>query len=133
MKLIEVLHLDTYETTKLKDFKGKEECQSVLKSLDDYIILANQTHIEEGNKTETYKQEIDIKLDWWKTQKCDCIWKEWGSWTPCSKTCGKGDNAGTRTRERTKDQEELNGGSCSKIKKEKGKCNQVCCRKFPNP
>jgi len=37
---------------------------------------------------------------------CDCIWKEWGGWGQCSKTCDEG----TKTRERTVVRQATNGG-----------------------
>ena len=83
--LTQVLHHETYNNTGLKDFgsddEDDEECAEVLKSLGHYIQLANETHVAEGNKIEIYIQELDYKLEWWRTQACNCIRTEWGSWS----------------------------------------------------
>jgi len=105
-----------------------KECEEVLKSLDHYIKLANETHVEEGNRTERYQKELADWLEWWRTQPCDCIWSDWGPWSPCTKTCGEGANAGTTKRTRTVSREALNNGEeCSGSFVESKKCNVVCC------
>jgi len=105
-----------------------KECEEVLKSLDHYIKLANETHVEEGNRTERYQKELADWLEWWRTQPCDCIWSDWGPWSPCTKTCGEGANAGTTQRTRTVSREALNNGEeCSGSFVESKKCNVVCC------
>merc|ERR1719495_671325 len=82
--LTHVLHHENYTNTALKDFghdnENDEECAEVLKSLGHYIQLANETHVEEGNKIEIYIVELDYKLEWWRMQACDCIRTEWESW-----------------------------------------------------
>ena len=132
--MTQVLHHGDYNTTGLKDFgpdnENDKECEQVLKSFDQYIKLANETHVEEGNQIEIYKQELDDKLEWWRTQACDCILTEWGSWSECTKTCGEGENAGTTKRIREVSQEALNNGTCLGSREETKKCNNVCCRKF---
>ena len=132
--LTQVLHHENYTNTALKDFgpddENDKECEEVLKSLDHYIKLANETHVEEGNKIEIYKQELDDQLEWWRTQACDCIWTEWGSWSECTKTCREGENAGSTKRTRTLSQDALNNGTCLGSDEESKKCNDVCCRKF---
>ena len=132
--MIQLLHHENYTNTGLKDFgsddENDKECEKVLKSLDHYIKLANETHVEEGNQTEIYKQELDHQLKWWRTQACDCIWTEWGSWSQCTKTCGEGENAGITKRTRTVSQDALNNGTCLGSSEEREKCNDVCCRKY---
>ena len=46
------------------DDEDDKECEEVLKSLDHYIKLANETHVEEGNRTQKYKKELDGQLKW---------------------------------------------------------------------
>jgi len=131
VEMTQVLHHGDYNTTGLKDFgpddENDKECDQVLKSFDQYIKLANETHVEEGNQIEIYKQELDDKLEWWRTQACDCILTEWGSWSECTKTCGEGENAGTTKRIREVSQEALNNGTCLGSREETKKCNNVCC------
>jgi len=129
--LSEVLHHENYTNTALKGFspddENNKECEELLKSLDHYIKLANETHVEEGNLTEINKQTLDDQLEWWRTQACDCIWTEWGSWSECTKTCGEGENAGTTRRFRTVSQEALNNGTCSGSPDHIETCNERCC------
>jgi len=129
--LSEVLHHENYTNTALKGFspddENNKECEELLKSLDHYIKLANETHAEEGNQTEINKQTLDDQLEWWRTQACDCIWTEWGSWSECTKTCGEGENAGTTRRFRTVSQEALNNGTCSGSPDHIETCNERCC------
>jgi len=126
--LTQILHHENYTNTALKDFlENDKECEEVLKSLGHYIQLANETHVEEGNKIDIDKQELDDKLEWWRTQACDCIWTEWGSWSECTKTCGEGENAGTTIRKREVSQEALNNGTCSGSPEHIETCNERCC------
>ena len=54
----------------------------------------------------------------------DCKWSEWGSWSRCSKTCGKG----KQERKRIKTQEAQNGGAaCVSSNKQTQYCiNEAC-------
>ena len=129
--MTQILHHGTYNNTRLKDFgHDDEECEEVLKPLGHYIKLANETHIEEGFKIESYIQELEYKLEWWRTQACDCIWTEWGSWSECTKTCGEGEDAGTTKRTREVSQEALNNGTCLGSPEHIETCNERCCRKL---
>ena len=53
----------------------------------------------------------------------DCTWRNWGSWEPCSKTCGPG----TKSRSRSKDGPLYGGGQCSGSSTDSASCNLKNC------
>ena len=127
--LTDILHHEKYNVTGLKNYTQKAS-EDVCKSLEEYLVVANTTHEEEGITIKTYKDFHDTKLDWWENQPCDCNWSMWKSWSSCTKTCGEGSNAGTRCREREVTQAAINGGRCLGPANECEKCNEKCCRKI---
>jgi len=56
----------------------------------------------------------------------DCEWSSWGSFSDCSKSCGKGEQ--TRTRD-IKTEAENGGKPCGNIFKESNDCNTQACGK----
>ena len=56
--------------------------------------------------------------------KVDCVWDGFGDWSACSETCGGGE----RSRKRTKQIEESNGGKeCTGRATEMEPCNDEPC------
>ena len=128
--LTDILHHEKYNVTGLKKFT--KESEDVCESLETYLVEANRTHEEEENTVRNFKKVHDVKLNWWETQPCNCIWSNWGSWSSCTNTCGEGDDAGTRCKERQITQQPINGGTCQGSQMECEKCNEQCCRTFRN-
>jgi len=54
----------------------------------------------------------------------DCVWKQWGDWSPCSRTCG----GGYASRLRSEEIPAINGGKfCDGSSKEETVCNATAC------
>ena len=53
----------------------------------------------------------------------DCVWATWGDWSNCSEPCGK---IGKMVRNRTKEVEEKNNGTCNGDSIEEKKCYVPC-------
>ena len=124
-----ILIHEKYNTTGLAKNETMDDC---IKSLQHYIDEAEATHTKEGEILTEDERLLGIKLQWWQTQPCPCVWGPWGEWSDCSKTCTEeGDSSGTQFRERIVEQAAINDGEkCDGTAGENSNCNDKCCRKL---
>ena len=115
------------------DYNTSDASQEICKGLEDYIDEAKENHKEEVQLLKEDETLLNIHRDMWNnTIQCPCVWKEWGAWSECTKTCGEGDQAGTKERSREV-AKEAKGDEVTQCQDEESYqseiCNQQCSRK----
>ena len=122
-----ILTDEKYNTTGL----AKNTTPDCTKDLQHYIDEAKVMHKKEAKLLEEDERLVDIKLRWWETQPCPCIWGPWSENSACTKTCREeGGDAGISCKNREIKQEAINGGTCEGENQECQECNDECCREF---